>query len=565
MAPKNRAEFRDQIAKEYIQVLEEKNLNWTQGWKSASMQNAVTKRCYNGVNKFHLSLISMAAGYTDPRWATMVQIMDRQRIYHPNEKWHLQAGSTAVYVEYWYPYDTLTHRMVPWSDFKKLSAEEQHDPRYTLRSRYMPVFHASQIDGITPWEQPEKASKPLDQLVQTLSKNMGVEMRHDGGSQAFYRPADDTIHLPKATAFESEYELNATALHELAHATGHESRLNRPNGSKFGTPEYAYEELIAEISSCFMSAEIQTQQSSRHIENHKAYVQSWIQAIAEQPDTLISAIRDAQKVAIYMDFKAELISAQEYAAANGNTMTVPSRRIVQQPEQDGMQTTSQEMKANGDFQEQVDAAISRQKDFSESQIVLGKTPDFFAKYGFQTDLPLVVRSRKLREMHQPPKDTGANRHGLSVEILKKLPEAAAAPAMVLISRTHPTDSIVVVSDMVDSSNLPVVLAIQANRCANVNQINIVVNSLNSAYGRSNFASFLQRSYDENLILSVGKKNSHRLLQSPWLQLPSGLQSGDYIANISRFYEAVNMHNNRLATVAEQMVQSAAEAEDDLEL
>jgi len=93
----------------------------------------------------------------------------------------------------------------------------------------------------------------------------------------------------------------------------------------------------------------------------------------------------------------------------------------------------------------------------------------------------------------------------------------------------------------------------------------VVNSLNSAYGRSNFASFLQRSYDENLILSVGKKNSHRLLQSPWLQLPSGLQSGDYIANISRFYEAVNMHNNRLATVAEQMVQSAAEAEDDLEL
>ena len=68
---------------------------------------------------------------------------------------------------------------------------------------------------------------------------------------------------------------------------------------------YAYEELIAEISSCFMSANLRMEQQEGHIKNHKAYVQSWIGQIKEKPETLITAVQQAEKAAAYMEYQAE--------------------------------------------------------------------------------------------------------------------------------------------------------------------------------------------------------------------------------------------------------------------
>lgn len=559
MAPRNRAEYRDVLASEFLHVLKEKGLQWKKGWSGSAPMNAVTKSQYHGINRFCLSMIALDRGYNDPRWATMVQIMDRRGLYHPKEKWHLQAGAKAVYVEYWYPYDTQLHRALRWEVFRKLPVEERSSSRYILRASYTPVFHASQIDGISDWEPESRPEQKLDSLINTLSQNMGVMIAHDGGDRAFYRPSEDMIHLPKPEAFQNEYELNATALHELSHATGHSSRLARACSTTFGTPKYAYEELIAEISSCFMSITLHVEQAPEHIQNHKAYVQSWIQIIQDQPETLIRAVKEAQRAANYMDYQAELISEEEYTAVCSDAVTVPAVAV-----REGKAMVVEREVAASKFEQQVDAALSHEGDFSGNQITLSKTPDYFKKYGFNSELPLVVRSRKIREMHEPPRSTGANRHGLGIDIIKNLPELVAAPAIVMISRTHPSDSIVVVTDMEDTLNRPVILAIQANNRANVNRLNIMVNSLNSAYGRDEFDSFLQRAYEENLILSVGEKNSHRLLQSPWLQLPSGLQYGDYTVNIARFYEAVNKCDNRFTTAAKQMARTA-ESEDELEL
>ena len=543
MAPKNRAEYRDLLAKEFLRVLTEKGLNWKQGWNNSNPMNAVTKREYRGVNRFYLSMVARVKGYQDPRWATMVQIMDRKGLYHPKEKWHLRAGSKAVYVEYWYPYDTQLHRALNWDLFRKLPAEERADPRYILRVSYTPVFNASQIDGITAWApQQIKEIPQLDQLVAALSQNMDVPIIYDGGSRAYYNPSEDKIHLPQLQMFHSSYELNATTLHELAHATGAANRLNRLRHTRFGTPEYAYEELIAEISSCFMGIDIHLDQIPLYIENHLAYVQSWIRIIQDQPDSLIRAINEAQQAADYMEYAAELIPEEDYIVACSKSLIVPKAISNQGPA-----AVVQNEREVREFEMQVDAALCRGKTFSNSQITLGKTPLSLAKYGFNTDLPLVVKSRKIREMHQFPKNTGSNRHGLSAEIIKKMPAAIKAPAIVMISRTHPENSIVIVSDMTDSSNRPVILAIRVNDRANINRINIAVNSLSSAYGRENFSAFLQRAYDENLILTVGEKNSHQILQSPWLQLPSGLQSGDYVANIARFRETVNPSQVRINT------------------
>lgn len=121
---------------------------------------------------------------------------------------------------------------------------------------------------------------------------------------------------------EGGFAYNATALQELSHSTGHPTRLNRPQGGFFGSEQYAYEELVAEMCSCFMGVELSTEATPEHIDNHKAYVQSWIEAIRDKPDSLIRAIKDAEAAANYMDLQAGLITEKEYEKTCEGTMEV---------------------------------------------------------------------------------------------------------------------------------------------------------------------------------------------------------------------------------------------------
>ena len=175
---------------------------------------------------------------------------------------------------------------------------------------------------------PEPEEKPgigMDVLVSKLSIGMGVPIYLDGEDDAYYSPHKDEIHLPARGSFKSNYVFNATALHELSHSTGHPSRLNRPQGGFFGISQYAYEELVAEMCSCFMGYGLEAEATSKHLENHRAYVGSWIQAIREKPETLIKAIKDAQGAASYMDYKAGLITEQEYEKERAGNFEVKLR------------------------------------------------------------------------------------------------------------------------------------------------------------------------------------------------------------------------------------------------
>ena len=108
------------------------------------------------------------------------------------------------------------------------------------------------------------------------------------------------------------------AEHELAHSTGHPDRLNRSIKNIFSSEDYAFEELIAEMTSCFMALETVSPESldesnlCKYTENHKAYVQSWAQSIKDKPDILFKAIKEAEHAADYMDMKAGLLSHLDY-------------------------------------------------------------------------------------------------------------------------------------------------------------------------------------------------------------------------------------------------------------
>lgn len=325
----NKETYRTEMAEAFSRILEEKGLNWKKEWSCSgpgSPYNAITNARYKGTNTFWLSLIAMAKGYNDPRWVTMVQIIDKDSKYHPGESWHLKRGSKATYVEYWFPYDIKAKTALTWEQYQDQlrNGRSQHD--FTFSARYTPVFNACDVEGMPQRKQEQRNDITADDLIQKLSEEMEVPVLSDGGDQAYYSPSEDAIHVPSASAFFDTYAYNATVLHELSHSTGHAKRLNRPLTGRFGSAEYAYEELVAEMSSCFMGVQLQYSPSDAHLENHRAYVQSWIQSIREKPEMLQRAIKDAQTAANYMDYKAGLISEKEYQAGRSSVMEITARK-----------------------------------------------------------------------------------------------------------------------------------------------------------------------------------------------------------------------------------------------
>ena len=312
-------EFRQSIADAFIKSLEEHPGDWKKEWRCTNIpQNGLRKMPYKGLNRFILSLRQNVEGWDDPRWYTFKQIKDNG--------WHLIKGSTHSTVEYWMPYDLEQHKLVSWKEYQsfKLSGGEV-ELRYSLRSRYYYVYNGCQIEGLPPMDADQTKGNKVEPaaLIAKISSSMGVPITNDGGDHAYYHPSSDSIHLPQASSFFTSYAYNATALHELSHATGHPSRLNRDLSGGFGSESYAYEELVAEISACFMSTDLPIETTEEHIANHKAYVQSWIQEIREQPETLMRAIKEAEKAATYLEKHAGLIKEAELTEVMESTKEVP--------------------------------------------------------------------------------------------------------------------------------------------------------------------------------------------------------------------------------------------------
>lgn len=296
--------LQQQLAEQFLHILEEEKLDWKKEWSGLSGRpyNPVSKTVYHGSNYFSLLLTSMAKGYQDPRWCTFAQIKE--------QGWTLKAGKgQSAKIEFWYPYDREQKKAISWQEFRE--AGGQINDRYQLFSRAYSVYNGDMIVGIPKLEVTQNEIQPVE-LMDTISGSMGVSISYHKSDQAFYRPVEDRIYLPYRQQFHSEYAYASTALHELSHATGSEHRLNRKQGGEFGTEPYAYEELVAEISSCFLSSELPIGQTEEHLQNHKAYVQSWIQGIKEQPEALFRAVKDAEQAAAYLEYHGGLITLEEY-------------------------------------------------------------------------------------------------------------------------------------------------------------------------------------------------------------------------------------------------------------
>lgn len=295
--------MREEMINSFIDCLKKDTIPWHRSWSATERPyNAVTNTAYHGANSLWLSYNQFAREFEDPRWCTFKQTQ--------TQGWKIKPGSKGTRVEFWSLYDTEEKRKLTQREAKQLSDEltlEEFKNRVKPISNVYTVFNGEQIDGIPKYEEKtyELNTEELLQKRDTLLKNMNVDFS-EGGDKAFYNPSRDRITLPEMNKFETEYDYMATLLHEAGHATGHISRLNRDMTGVFGSPEYAKEELRAEIASAFTAQELGLDyEQNEHMENHEAYVQNWIDVLENEPNELFAAIKDAEKISDYLIEKGE--------------------------------------------------------------------------------------------------------------------------------------------------------------------------------------------------------------------------------------------------------------------
>ncbi len=300
--------MREQMSKAFLEALSLGRIPWQACWTMARPYNGASGRKYHGTNAAYLSYVADEKGYTDPRWATYKQALDKG--------WQVRKGEKGTHVEYWAWYDHEKKKLLDWSEAKKLQGTEYAEKNLSLRCYISTVFNADQMDCVPPLQQNMTDIGALRARRDSLVNNMAVGYREEG-SRAYYTPGADIITLPPEGSFSDTYAYMSTFLHEAGHATGHHTRLDRDLTGFKGSESYAREELRAEIASAFAAQEIGLQvtpaQLQYHIQQHKAYIQSWAAALQEAPNELYAAIRDAEKIADYLLEKGEFEPVQVHS------------------------------------------------------------------------------------------------------------------------------------------------------------------------------------------------------------------------------------------------------------
>lgn len=228
--------YREKITEKIIKAIEAGTAPWQKPWNgSGAPCNAISGRSYSGINNLTLTMRGFEIDEgRDPRWATFLQVKQ--------QGWKIKKGAKGTQIILWKPFDVQ-----PKKD------DENIEIKQVFLQRVFTVFHASQIDGIKPYQPPVKNEIELCTEAERIIFDSGAEI-HYGGGRACYFPANDVIQLPERERFYSPAGYYSTTLHELVHWTGHSSRLNRRLNPDKCSSEYAFEELIAEIGSMFISA-----------------------------------------------------------------------------------------------------------------------------------------------------------------------------------------------------------------------------------------------------------------------------------------------------------------------
>lgn len=281
MSKKEKFDLYQTVTDKITAQLEAGTVPWHRPWglSEVAPRNYISKKPYKGINTLLLGM----SEYASPFWMTFKQAQSKGG--------QVRKGEKSTLIVFWKLFD------VDVKVQKKSVTTTEKQKRPFLR--YYSVFNAEQIDGID-FPEVEKGEfaphEQADAIMDHFTEECPIQY---GGDRAYYHPAEDRIQLPLREQFESEDAFYATAFHEMVHATGHESRLKRDGITKldgFASEQYGKEELIAEMGSAFVSAEVGIERAAPSA----SYVASWLETIKGDKKLVVLAGFKAAKAAEYL-------------------------------------------------------------------------------------------------------------------------------------------------------------------------------------------------------------------------------------------------------------------------
>jgi antirestriction protein ArdC len=290
------------VTERIVAALEAGTPPWICPWHGGSVDprpaNVTTARPYRGINVLLLNLRAMSSGYNLNRWLTFQQA---QAVGG-----HVRRGEQGTQIVFF--------KMHEVDKGSAVEAEADRDRRVIPLLRSFTVFNVAQVDDLPETlaePVPEPGSwEPLEETDNILALS-GADIRH-GGTRACYVPDADLIQLPPAAAFDNAGDYYATALHELTHWTGHPTRCDRPLGRRHGLDAYAFEELVAEMGSAFLTNYCGIEGRMQHA----SYIACWLQALRCDKRLIFTAASQAQKSADYLLPKPTEIEPAAQASAD---------------------------------------------------------------------------------------------------------------------------------------------------------------------------------------------------------------------------------------------------------
>lgn len=303
-----------EVTDRIVAVLEKGTAPWKRPWRSAEGAgtgfpvNALTGNAYQGMNVLLLWLSADEQGFGSVCWLTYRQAQQLGG--------HVRKGEAAT--------DTVIYKplKVPAKDRNgDVLRDERGEVVMTEvpMIKANPLFNVLQCDELParfyenrriPGEAATGITLPATHRALDILNASGVKVTSAPQNQAYYSPSNDRIVMPLSSQFDCEADYWATLLHELVHASGHERRLNREgitaSSRKFGAPIYSFEELIAEMGSAFLCAQVGVQGAV----NHESYLQSWLRVLKADKKALFRAAKSAR---LASEFLLDAVTHQQAA------------------------------------------------------------------------------------------------------------------------------------------------------------------------------------------------------------------------------------------------------------
>ena len=319
--------FHEIVAEKLIDQLKDGTAPWQKQLEpgepnSFLPMNPATGKRYKGINAIHLMAQGHRLSLSDSRWMTYKQAAAMGAQVREREK-----GTLVQYWRFSEEQDKFDDNGKPVLDGKGHSVKENvmfERPRVFFAT----VFNGEQIDDLPQVQQKTQTWQTNGRAENILSAFDATVIHHGENNRAFYQSGTDRIHLPDKGQFPSDGHYHATALYELGHWTGHQSRLNRDLSHPFGSEGYAKEELCAEIASMILGDALGIGHDPKQ---HTTYVGSWIKILQDDPLEIIRASSKAEKIHDFvLSFEQKQVQSQDQMNGHEMSLQPPKTNINSQ-------------------------------------------------------------------------------------------------------------------------------------------------------------------------------------------------------------------------------------------